>query len=148
LTAVPTARAAAFIARLAVWLSTRHDVACAMLVGSQARAAQPADEWSDVDIVLVADEPAALLDDSGWLDELGVPLATFVEPTLLGQRERRVLFGDGLDVDFTVLSIAAAAPPSGQGTSSTTKCRPKQAICAGRVAGSRFSRRSQVRRVG
>lgn len=96
-------RAATFLARLSTWLATRRDVACALLVGSQARVERPADEWSDVDIVLVADEPAALLDDPGWVAELGVPLATFVEPTLLGQRERRVLFSDGLDVDFTVL---------------------------------------------
>lgn len=100
---MPTERAAAFLERLVPWLAARPDVAGALLVGSQSRTVQPADPWSDVDLVLIADDPARYIDDASWLAELGTPLATFVEPTLLGQRERRVLFDDGLDVDFTVV---------------------------------------------
>jgi aminoglycoside 6-adenylyltransferase len=79
-----------------------------MLVGSRARTDVPADEWSDVDLVLVVEEPARYLDDTGWLRELGTPIATFVEPTLMGQRERRVLWEDGLDVDLPILPIPVA----------------------------------------
>ena len=35
-------------------------------------------------------------------------MATFLEPTLAGQTERRALFDDGLDVDLPVLTLAAA----------------------------------------
>lgn len=105
---MPTERAAAFLERVIPWLATRADISGALLVGSQARATAPADEWSDVDLVVIAADPARYIDDASWLTALGSPLATFVERTLLAQRERRVLFADGLDVDFTVVSHDAA----------------------------------------
>ena len=105
---MPTERAAAFLERFVRWAEGRPDLAGALLVGSQARDDHPADEWSDVDLVLIADDPSPYLADGSWLSELGRPLATFVEPTLAGQSERRVLFEDGLDVDLPVLSVAAA----------------------------------------
>lgn len=105
---MPTERAAAFLERFVRWAEGRSDLAGALLVGSQARDDHPADPWSDVDLVLVADDPAPYLADGSWLSELGRPVATFVEPTLAGQSERRVLFDDGLDVDLPVLSTAAA----------------------------------------
>ena len=48
----------------------------------------------------------------------------------------------------TVLSIAAARPQAAHGWSVATRCRPRQAICAGKVSGSAARRRSQVRRAG
>jgi aminoglycoside 6-adenylyltransferase len=105
---VPTARAAAFLERFARWAERRPDLAGALLVGSQSRDDHPADPWSDVDLVLIADDPTPYLADGAWLSELGRPVATFVEPTMAGQTERRVLFDDGLDVDIPVLTAAAA----------------------------------------
>jgi aminoglycoside 6-adenylyltransferase len=105
---IPTERAAAFLERFGRWAERRPDLVGALLVGSQARDDHPADPWSDVDLVLIADDPAPYLADRSWLSELGRPVATFVEPTMEGQIERRVLFDDGLDVDLPVLSVAAA----------------------------------------
>jgi aminoglycoside 6-adenylyltransferase len=105
---MPTELAAAFLERFGRWAQGRPDLAGALLVGSQARDDHPADPWSDVDLVLIADDPAPYLADGSWLSELGRPVATFVEPTMAGQTERRVLFDDGLDVDLPVLSVAAA----------------------------------------
>ena len=98
-----TPAAAAFLDRLAAWADRRSDLRAILLVGSQARVDDRADAWSDVDLVVLADDAGVLLDSTDWLGEVGRPIATFVESTLLGQRERRVLFDDGLDVDFTVL---------------------------------------------
>jgi predicted nucleotidyltransferase len=125
---VPTERAAAFLARLVTWLATRADIAGALLVGSQARTAQPADRWSDVDLVVIADEPARYIDDAAWLSELGRPVATFVEPTLLGQRERRVVFET---VSMSTSPCCRGTPPT---PSSTSRSRPSgpcyDAACA------------------
>lgn len=91
------------------WARRRPDVHALLLIGSQARSQAPADQWSDVDLVLVVDEPAAYLDDASWLGAFGQPLLTFVEPTAVGGfTERRVLFATGQDVDFALLPMARA----------------------------------------
>lgn len=93
----------AFLADLAAWADARPDVRGVLLVGSQARIESAADEYSDVDVVLFADEPAALLGETSWQRTFGEPLLSFLEPTPVGgQVERRVLFEDGLEVDFSV----------------------------------------------
>jgi aminoglycoside 6-adenylyltransferase len=100
----------AFLAAVAAWGSRRRDVHFAVLVGSHARAEDRADEWSDIDLVIVADDPAAMIADAAWLEELGRPMLSFVEPSAVGGlTERRVLFESGQDVDFVLLPVAGAA---------------------------------------
>lgn len=77
---------------VAAWARSRPDLRAAILVGSHARTDVPADEWSDVDITLVADDPTRYTEHADWVRELGEPLATFVEPASPGpQLERRIL---------------------------------------------------------
>lgn len=106
----------AFVAALVRWAERRDDIGAVLLVGSQARTEEPADRWSDVDVVLFVEEPARYLDDAGWVEAFGQPLLTFLERAPVGDAiERRVLYDDGLDVDFvvfpsTALELAAADP--------------------------------------
>jgi aminoglycoside 6-adenylyltransferase len=86
------------------WASERGDVRALLLVGSHARTDAPADRWSDLDLVLLVDEPQRLADDAGWVAEFGTPVLTFLEPTPVGSVvERRVLYDDGQDVDFPLV---------------------------------------------
>jgi len=97
-----------FIERVRAWAEARPDVGAALLVGSAARSAAPADEWSDVDVALFVDDPAPYLQDAAWLEGFGTPLLTFVERTAVGDSlERRVLFEDGLEADFSLFPTAA-----------------------------------------
>lgn len=94
----------ALIDRLVAWTETRPDVHGAFIVGSRARTSQPADEWSDLDVVMFADAPEALLQDESWVSRLGDWEISFREPTAVGiWEERRVLFADGCDADFSIL---------------------------------------------
>jgi aminoglycoside 6-adenylyltransferase len=96
-----------FLAELSGWAAAHPGVRAVVLVGSQARSEVPADEYSDVDVAIFADEPAELLADADWPGIFGEPLLTFLEPTAVGgQLERRVLFRDGLEVDFSVFPAA------------------------------------------
>jgi len=89
---------------IARWAAARPDVQALVVVGSYARTDSPADPWSDLDLVLFADDPTPYLESTGWLDAIAPPRITFTEPTALGiGRERRVLFEGGLDVDFTLV---------------------------------------------
>jgi aminoglycoside 6-adenylyltransferase len=105
-------RVGPFLDDVAAWAAEQDDVRAAVLLGSQARADTPADHLSDVDVVLFVVDPARYLHDRGWLERFGEPLLTFVEPTAVGGfEERRVLFRDGLEVDFAILSAGVAESP-------------------------------------
>jgi aminoglycoside 6-adenylyltransferase len=90
------------------WALDQADIRSAIIVGSQARADRPADGLSDLDLAVVVTDPLIYLSDTTWLCRFGEPFLTFVESTADGNfRERRVLFKDGRDVDFSLLPAAA-----------------------------------------
>lgn len=94
--------------RVTRWAREREDVHALALVGSRARTDDPADEWSDHDFVVVVDDPLPYFADADWLAALGRVLVTFVDvAAAAGLPERRVLFADGADVDFTFVPSAA-----------------------------------------
>jgi aminoglycoside 6-adenylyltransferase len=95
-------------ATIADWAAEREDVRAAVVVGSQARADTPADRWSDLDVILIVDDPEPYAADPGWVCEFGDPVLTFLEPTAVqDQRERRVLYESGEDVDLPLIPVAA-----------------------------------------
>jgi aminoglycoside 6-adenylyltransferase len=95
-------------AQVADWARERDDVRAAAVVGSQARTETPADKYSDLDVVLLVDDPEPYAQDSGWVAEFGTPVLTFLEPTAVGdQRERRVLYETNEDVDFPLIPVSA-----------------------------------------
>ena len=90
------------------WARERADVRAAVVVGSQVRQELPADRWSDLDVILLVDDPEPYARDETWVAEFGRPLLTFLEPTAVsGQQERRVLYEDGEDVDLPLIPVAA-----------------------------------------
>jgi aminoglycoside 6-adenylyltransferase len=102
-------RVGSFLDEVAAWASEQTDLCAVVLLGSQARGDVPADEFSDVDLTLFVHEPKRYLRDDGWVRRFGEPLLSFVEPTAVGGfEERRVLFRDGLEVDFAVVPAAAS----------------------------------------
>ena len=103
-----------FLDEVSRGVAEQPGVRAAVLLGSQARAHAPADPASDVDVALFVDDPGAYLDDSAWITHFGEPLLSFREPTPVGGfEERRILFRDGLEVDFSVVpaAVAASIPP-------------------------------------
>ncbi|MBN1978047.1 MAG: aminoglycoside 6-adenylyltransferase [Anaerolineae bacterium] len=92
------------IARFVAWAETQAGIRAALIVGSRAREDRPADEWSDLDVILLVAEPERYLAKTDWLENIGHPWITFIERTGTGdEKEHRVLFEGGLDVDFIPL---------------------------------------------
>jgi aminoglycoside 6-adenylyltransferase len=87
------------------WANSEPTIRLAFIVGSMARNDKPADEWSDMDIVIAAYGTDKLLKNSDWLKNIDEPKVIFNEKTPTGDTERRVLFECGLDVDFVVIHI-------------------------------------------
>jgi aminoglycoside 6-adenylyltransferase len=96
------------IERLVAWAGRDRNVRAVLVIGSRARADRAADEWADLDLILVARDPTPYLASADWLSEIGRPWLTFLERTPEGVAyERRVLFEGGLDVDLIPRSLAS-----------------------------------------
>ncbi|MBN2005111.1 MAG: aminoglycoside 6-adenylyltransferase [Anaerolineae bacterium] len=89
------------------WAQAEENVRAALVIGSRARHDHPADEWSDLDVLIFANDPEPYWTTTAWLQHIGVPWLHFIEPTPGGQQfEHRVLFEGGLDVDFVPIPVA------------------------------------------
>ncbi len=89
--------------RIIAWAEATPIVRAAMILGSRARSDHPADEWSDLDILVFATDPESLIRESAWATDLAPHWLTFVERTGDGSAwERRTLYEGGLDVDVAV----------------------------------------------
>lgn len=80
-----------------------EDIKAIVLIGSSTRDTVKADEYSDLDVVIATEET------EGWLygdypEKLGSVKISFVEPTLGGGKERRMLYDGSLDVDMIVFT--------------------------------------------
>jgi aminoglycoside 6-adenylyltransferase len=95
--------------RFIAWAQAQAGIRAVALVGSSARHDYPADEWSDLDLVLAVADPQTWLASPDWLMELDEIWFTFLEYGPTGTAiERRVLFAGGQDVDFIILPVESA----------------------------------------
>ena len=95
--------------RIAAWAANDEAVRAAVVVGSRTRADHPADEWADLDVVLVTDDHVPLVADQSWVEGIADPLIRFVDRRGGGDgTELRVLFAGGYDVDFAFVSVDEA----------------------------------------
>ncbi len=72
-------------------------------IGSSVRSYSAADEYSDLDLIICTEQPEEWL-YGGKPEMLGEIKISFVEPTLGGGFERRVLFTGSLDADLIILT--------------------------------------------
>lgn len=86
------------------WADTVEDIRAAVVVGSRARIDHPADEWSDMDIVIFSSRSDFYVDNDGWLKAIGSLWTSFVTTTSGGDIERLALFSGGLQADFVIKS--------------------------------------------
>ena len=91
------------------WAQGEGGIRAALMIGSRARADHPADQWADLDLIVVAADPGPYLASAAWLSAIAVPWLTFIETSGDGRvLERRALFEGGLDVDFAFLPLEMA----------------------------------------
>ena len=83
--------------RAASWAAARDDVAAVALVGSWARDAAGQD--SDVDLVVLTDEPDAYTESEDWIEELAPGASLVRTEDWVAIVERRLLLPSGLEVE-------------------------------------------------
>lgn len=74
-----------------------------IIIGSRARTERPADEYSDIDVVLLVDDIEFFIQSDEWLNKLGKYHISFNEYTVANGKERRVFFDNAFDADFIFL---------------------------------------------
>lgn len=95
------------LTRFVAWAETQSDLRAALILGSRARSDHPADRWSDLDLVTFVVDLQPYLTQRDWLKPIGTPTISFFEATADGRgQECRVLFDNGLDVDFALTPVA------------------------------------------
>ena len=103
-------------AKISRWAQEQTAVQAILRIGSRARQLRPADDWSDLDLILLVSEPEPYASDSAWLTAVGEPLV----PVLMRYDngfEWLVVFADGLKADFyfieaeSDLTAVIARPP-------------------------------------
>lgn len=90
-------------ARILELAGADEGIKAVIAIGSSTRSEVKADEYSDLDLIIAAE------DTDKWLygnipEQLGDMKISFVEPTLGGGKERRVLYDNSLDVDMIVFT--------------------------------------------
>ena len=103
---------AAVIELVRRWAAVRDDVHGLALVGSWARG--EASEGSDVDLVLLVDQPDAYLNDDTWIGELGASALRTKSWGVL--TERRLVLPSGLEIDLGIAAASWATAPVDAGT--------------------------------
>lgn len=94
------------LARLIAWAEGEPGIRAVILFGSRARTDHPADEWADLDLILITENPEWYLHNADWVSRIDDYWLTFVEQSGDGRvLERRVLFQGGRDVDFAFVPL-------------------------------------------
>ena len=102
-----------FLDQVTAWARQQPDLQAAALVGSQAHGTARPD--SDIDLVLLADEPGLYLRSTTWVERFGQPLRQQVED--YGRlTSLRVWYQDGPEVEFGLSDPGWAALPLDAGT--------------------------------
>lgn len=76
-----------------------------ILFGSRARDKNVADTYSDYDIIFLVKDVDYFMNTDSWLNQIDKYYISFQEPTVACGQERRVFFGDALDMDFLFYDV-------------------------------------------
>jgi aminoglycoside 6-adenylyltransferase len=92
------------LSKLVSWATARDDLRGIAVVGWRARSDHPSDEWSDLDLLVMARHPGRYLARTDWLAAIEKPWLAVKEPTPIGGQEiLLVTFEGGTKVDISVV---------------------------------------------
>ncbi len=86
--------------RFVAWAHGQPEIRAAIVVGSRARHDHPADEWSDLDLMIWASEPEPFLANTDWVAQIGPACLLVPSRTAGNEREILALFEGGYNVDL------------------------------------------------
>ena len=96
------------INKLRTWSQSEKSIQGVIILGSQVRDEFEGDEWSDLDVLLLAENPSDFIRSDKWLDFFGEVACAVIEETPLDWVNmtwsvKRILFTDNRAIDFSIL---------------------------------------------
>ena len=96
------------IDKLRTWSQQERNIHCALILGSQVSTEFEGDGWSDLDVLLLVDDPQVFIQTRSWLAIFGEIVCVTVDETALDWVQliwyvKRVLFADNRALDFSIL---------------------------------------------
>ncbi len=107
-----------FIKSVKRWAASKPDIHAVALVGSYARG--NAKVTSDIDLVIILDDPRSYLENTDWLQNFGMPEKQELEDYGL-VTSLRAWFHDGKEVEFGLTTPAWISSPLDEGTRKTIR---------------------------
>ena len=101
------------ISKLFDWAEKRRDISAVCIVGSYARGTARPD--SDIDAVILCDDPKKLLSEKAWLEGFG-QIARTEHEDWGALQSLRTYYQDGLEIEFGLALPSWAAIPVDSGT--------------------------------
>ena len=89
--------------RLIGFSQADEDIRAVIAIGSSTRDDTPADEFSDLDLIIATRDPEKWYSGE-YPEKLGQSCISFIEPTLGGGKERRSIYDGGRDVDMIIFT--------------------------------------------
>ncbi len=96
---------------VAAWARADAAIRAVLVVGSRARVAHGADEWSDLDLVIFTSDLPRFAAAAGWLATIGDPWLVVPGRTGRGDPEWQALFPGGLKADFVFTPAPGPSQP-------------------------------------
>jgi predicted nucleotidyltransferase len=102
-----------FLREFIPWISTQNDVQAVALVGSYAR--KKAKETSDLDIIIIAQDPKRLIKNNTWIELFGI--VTYWQIEEYGPLTSiRVWYSDNREIEYGITDENWARMPLDNGT--------------------------------
>lgn len=60
------------VERFVRWAETLSDIRAAVIIGSRARVDHPADEWADLDIMVITTDPERYVSTRDWIEKSAI----------------------------------------------------------------------------
>jgi aminoglycoside 6-adenylyltransferase len=96
-------------AKIIAWARAQEAVRAAIVIGSYARLDHPADEWSDLDLILFIDNPSPYVSNPTWLEAFGEIWLAVCERTGRGDPEWDVVYAGGDKLDWVLVDVAGSS---------------------------------------
>ncbi|MDX1413213.1 MAG: aminoglycoside 6-adenylyltransferase [Candidatus Promineifilaceae bacterium] len=93
---------------ICAWAKEQEDVRGLVVIGSRARNDHPANEWSDLDLILFVTDPQRFTADFSWLSVFGKTWLEVNKSTGIGDPEWLVIFEGGFKVDFLLAKVTGS----------------------------------------
>ncbi len=89
------------------WVWEQPAIRALVMVGSRARREFPADEWSDLDLILFTTDIARFVEEPYWINQFGEVWIQVLQFTRAGDAEWLVVYAGGFKVDFFFAPLSA-----------------------------------------